>query len=497
MVALAAAAAVDRASGALDDGAEQRAPAPRGAGQRGAHGQRALGRAGFTLGIGAGHAEDEHAAIGQPLPPPADRVDRLEEAVVALRRLLDGETVTTTGPHLHLTELTAARRSRPMPVPLLVGGGSRAVLRVAARHADIVGLTGFSHVDGASKLTHFTADALAERLDLVRGLPRDRTRAARGSRRSCSCVRVTDDRRGAAEALLARVGRVAAPDRWTEVLASPFLLLGTRRGDRRAAPRAVEPLRHRDVDRLRGPTDRRRRSRTIGSIVEALARLTRAGRGAVGNVGAMFRERADRVRARMAELGVDVLLLSVGPDLPYLTGYEAMPLERLTMLVLPARRRRHARRAPARGAPGGRAARRVRAAAWDETDDPIAIVADLVGAAGRASPSATAPGPGSSSTSRPRCPSARFTRGSEVIGPLRARKDAAEVEALRRAGAAADRVAAELQAGDIELVGRTEAAGVGRARPAAARRGPPPGELRHRGRRAPTPPARTTSPATA
>ena len=38
----------------------------------------------------------------------------------------------------------------------------------------------------------------------------------------------------------------------------------------------------------------------------------------------------------MRELGVDVLLLSVGPDLPYLTGYEAMPLERLTMLVLPA-----------------------------------------------------------------------------------------------------------------------------------------------------------------
>ena len=42
-----------------------------------------------------------------------------------------------------------------------------------------------------------------------------------------------------------------------------------------------------------------------------------------------------RARARMGELGVDVLLLSVGPDLPYLTGYEAMPLERLTMLVLP------------------------------------------------------------------------------------------------------------------------------------------------------------------
>ena len=45
----------------------------------------------------------------------------------------------------------------------------------------------------------------------------------------------------------------------------------------------------------------------------------------------------DRVRAAMARQGVDVLLLSVGADLPWLVGYEAMPLERLTMLVLPGR----------------------------------------------------------------------------------------------------------------------------------------------------------------
>ena len=50
----------------------------------------------------------------------------------------------------------------------------------------------------------------------------------------------------------------------------------------------------------------------------------------------IYADRIGRVRARMAELGVDALLLSVGPDLPYLTGYEAMPLERLTMFVLPS-----------------------------------------------------------------------------------------------------------------------------------------------------------------
>ena len=46
----------------------------------------------------------------------------------------------------------------------------------------------------------------------------------------------------------------------------------------------------------------------------------------------MHADRLRRVRAAMAEAGVDVLLLSVGPDLPWLIGYEAMPLERLTML---------------------------------------------------------------------------------------------------------------------------------------------------------------------
>ena len=45
--------------------------------------------------------------------------------------------------------------------------------------------------------------------------------------------------------------------------------------------------------------------------------------------------RLDRVRGAMAEAGVDVVLASVGGDLPWLIGYEAMNLPRLTMLVLP------------------------------------------------------------------------------------------------------------------------------------------------------------------
>ncbi|MEO0495201.1 MAG: aminopeptidase P family N-terminal domain-containing protein, partial [Actinomycetota bacterium] len=95
----------------------------------------------------------------------------------------------------------------------------------------------------------------------------------------------------------------------------------------------------------------------------------------------MFATRLDRARARMEADGVDVLMLSVGSDLPYFCGYEAMPLERITMLVVPRegeatlvipaleQARVHERPEIFSIAP------------WGETEDPIAKIASLAGAA--------------------------------------------------------------------------------------------------------------------
>src|SRR6478672_12549688 len=94
----------------------------------------------------------------------------------------------------------------------------------------------------------------------------------------------------------------------------------------------------------------------------------------------MSADRMARVRGRMDELDVDVLLLSIGADLPWLTGYEALETERLTMLVLP-------RDGGATLVVPRLEAARVQEppeafsiAAWDETDDPIGLVAKLAGA---------------------------------------------------------------------------------------------------------------------
>jgi Xaa-Pro aminopeptidase len=160
----------------------------------------------------------------------------------------------------------------------------------------------------------------------------------------------------------------------------------------------------------------------------------------------------------MVDAGVDVLLLSVGSDLPYLSGYQAMPLERLTMLVVPSQGEA-TMVIPRLEAP--RVVERPEVFSimpWDETDDPVALVASLVGR-----PSVAAVG----DTMWARflvdllahwpSTTTRYLRSTSVMNALRMRKDAAEIAALQAAGAAADRVAAQLHAGQIPLIGRTEA----------------------------------------
>jgi Xaa-Pro aminopeptidase len=164
----------------------------------------------------------------------------------------------------------------------------------------------------------------------------------------------------------------------------------------------------------------------------------------------------------MEALGVDALLLSHGADLPWLAGYRAMPLERLTMLVL----RRTAEPllvVPALEAPRVPEAEDLFALLpWTDEEDPVDLVGSHLARSGehdaaiRCAVSDRAWSTTVLALQR-RLPSAEWLDASVVTAPLRAVKDAAELAALRRAGVAADQVAAMLQTGGIGLVGRTEA----------------------------------------
>jgi Xaa-Pro aminopeptidase len=168
-----------------------------------------------------------------------------------------------------------------------------------------------------------------------------------------------------------------------------------------------------------------------------------------------YAARLERARKEMAARGVDVLLASVGSDLPYLTGYTAMPLERLTMAVI--RRDGSATLVvPELEAPRVTSRSEVFAIrAFGETEDPVAIVAGLAAGA-RSAAIADQTWARFLLRLQDAMPQARFRSAAGISAALRVIKEPAEIELLRRAGAVADRVAGLL--GQSEFGGLSEVA---------------------------------------
>src|SRR6267378_3273077 len=180
----------------------------------------------LELGLGAGHMQSEYEQAGLAFDPGATRVERLGEAVVILKRLLEGESVTFAGRHYRVTGHSIHPRpvQRPRP-PVFIGGNAPRLLTLAAREADIVGLTGiaFRHGGKEPDVSDFRAASVDERVRLVR-----ETAGARYDQVELNAlvqrVIVTDDRRKAAEELATGRWARLTPD---EILASPYALVGT------------------------------------------------------------------------------------------------------------------------------------------------------------------------------------------------------------------------------------------------------------------------------
>jgi Xaa-Pro aminopeptidase len=178
---------------------------------------------------------------------------------------------------------------------------------------------------------------------------------------------------------------------------------------------------------------------------------------ATSTLTADFTARIALAQEAMGPAGVDVLLLSPGADLRYLTGYAAPALERLTCLVVPATGtpRLVVPRLEQPAAAVSPAGSFLDIVAHEETGDAYALVARMVGPAKRV---ALANRMWAEQVLRFRLafPGAEQTTAGDVLRALRIRKTPAEVAALREAGQAIDRVHARM--GEWLRPGRTEAA---------------------------------------
>jgi Xaa-Pro aminopeptidase len=152
--------------------------------------------------------------------------------------------------------------------------------------------------------------------------------------------------------------------------------------------------------------------------------------------------RLELVRDSVRNAGLDAVLLTPGPDLRYVIGYDAKQLERLTCLAVPA----HGDPAlfvprlelpAAQASPAGSLGLEI--LPWEETADPFGMVAARLG-------NVAAVGLSDRMWAlfvlrfRDALPSARLALASGALRPLRIRKTPAEVAALREAGEAIDRV---------------------------------------------------------
>jgi len=176
-----------------------------------------------------------------------------------------------------------------------------------------------------------------------------------------------------------------------------------------------------------------------------------------------YRDRLSAARAVAGDAGFAAVLVGVGADMRYLAGYPAMPLERLTMLVIPVHGSPtliapRLEATPARSCPPA-AAGDLPVATWEEGEDAYALVAGTVGRGGQGGPLRFAVSDDLAARHllplQAGLPDATFELASPILGQLRIVKDPDELALLTEAAHAADRVVAQIAAG--RLVGRTEA----------------------------------------
>jgi probable F420-dependent oxidoreductase len=129
----------------------------------------------FELGLGAGYVTSEYEMAGLAFDPGQVRFERLAEAVQIAKMAFAGKTFSFKGEHYQVHDYTPS----PVPVqrpgpPLLLGGGGRRLLSLAATEADIVSVLPASARAGMLRASQLGLDAFSQKVDFVHQAAGDR-----------------------------------------------------------------------------------------------------------------------------------------------------------------------------------------------------------------------------------------------------------------------------------------------------------------------------------
>ena len=172
----------------------------------------------MELGLGAGWLESDYKKSGIPFEAPSVRLARLSEAVQVCKRCLRSETpVNFSGDFYCIQDLELQPRPVQMALPLMVGGRQKRALSLAAREADIVGISLLVRRRPGDP----PPPTFEQKVAWVRSAAGERF-ANLQLHVNAGAVAVTDQPEQAIEAFAARTGQTTA-----EALASPGALVGS------------------------------------------------------------------------------------------------------------------------------------------------------------------------------------------------------------------------------------------------------------------------------
>ncbi len=178
----------------------------------------------LDLGLGAGWMASDYEQSGIPFDTPGVRIDRMAEALQIIKQFFAGGSVSFAGKHYTVKGLEAAPSpvQKPHP-PIVLGGGGRRMLQLAAREADIISVN-YNLREGRvnRSLVHTgMAGATDEKLGWIREAAGERL-AEIELGATIFVATLTDDRGAVAESMGTALGTEPA-----EILDMPHFLIGT------------------------------------------------------------------------------------------------------------------------------------------------------------------------------------------------------------------------------------------------------------------------------
>lgn len=122
------------------------------------------------IGLGAGWMISDYEEAGIPYDSPKVRIDRFVEGLAVIKGAMRPDPFSFSGDHYTITNYNGHPKpvQQPLP-PILIGGGGKRVLSLAAREADIIGINGTltAGVVGPDALSTMTAESVDEKVDIV------------------------------------------------------------------------------------------------------------------------------------------------------------------------------------------------------------------------------------------------------------------------------------------------------------------------------------------